>query len=117
MRLKGELCAKANARHLRRTMSLPEVLLWSELRKKPNGVQFRRQHPAGGFVLDFFCATANLAIEVDGEAHNRGSRPAKDLARDEWLRSKGVEVMRIPAVDVLRNLDGVLQAIGFAVAR
>ncbi len=98
-------------------MSLPEVLLWRELRKKPKGAQFRRQHPAGHYVLDFFCATANLAIEVDGEAHNRGSRPARDSTRDRWLQSQGVEVMRIPAIDVLKNLDGVMQGIGAAVAR
>ena len=96
-------------------MSLPEVLLWQQLRKKPGGVQFRRQYPAGAYVLDFFCATANIAVEIDGEAHNRGDRPQRDLARDEWLRSQGIQVMRISAVDVLKNLDGVLLAISAAV--
>ena len=108
MRLKGD---KEKARKLRRSMSLPEVLLWRELRKKPNGVQYRRQHPAGPYVLDFFCAPAKLAIEVDGEAHNRSDRPARDEARDEWLEGQGIRVMRIPANDVLKNLDGVLQFI------
>jgi very-short-patch-repair endonuclease len=108
MRLKGD---KHKARRLRRSMSLPEVLLWRELRKKPNGVQYRRQHPAGPYVLDFFCATAKLAIEVDGEAHNRGGRPQRDEARDEWLERQGVRVIRIPANEVLKNLDGVLQLI------
>ena len=108
MRLKGD---KEKARKLRRSMSLPEVLLWRELRKKPNGIQYRRQHPAGPYVLDFFCAPANLAIEVDGEAHNRGDRPIRDEARDKWLHGQGIRVMRIPANDVLRNLDGVLQFI------
>jgi very-short-patch-repair endonuclease len=108
MTVKGD---KHNARRLRRSMSLPEVLLWRELRKKPNGLQYRRQHPAGPYVLDFFCATANVAIEVDGEAHNRGDRPHRDAARDQWLRSQGIRVMRIPANEVLKNLDGVLQYI------
>ncbi len=111
MRVKSEPRAKENARKLRRSMSLPEVLLWQELRKKPDGVQFRRQHPAGPYVLDFFCATANLAIEVDGEAHNRGNHNARDLRRDTWLGEQGVRTLRSPAVDVLKNLNGVLQGI------
>jgi very-short-patch-repair endonuclease len=111
MRLKGD---KALARRLRRSMSLPEVLLWRELRKKPNGLQYRRQHPAGPYVLDFFCASANLAIEVDGEAHNRGDRPERDHIRDRWLETQGVRVVRISANDILKNLDGVLQFIGSA---
>ena len=96
-------------------MSLPEVLLWQQLRKEPDGVQFRRQHPAGPYVLDFFCATASLAIEVNGAAHNYGDRPDRDLQRDAWLSSQGVRVLRIPATDVLKNVDGVLQAISVAV--
>jgi very-short-patch-repair endonuclease len=112
MRLRGN---KDQARRLRRNMSLPEVLLWQHLRKKPDGVQFRRQHAAGPYVLDFFCATANLAIEIDGEAHSRGGRPERDALRDEWLRDQGVRVPRIPAIDVLKNIDGALQYIAVAV--
>ena len=111
MRLKGN---KRRARKQRRNMSLPEVLLWQQLRKAPDGVQFRRQHPAGPYVLDFFCTTANPAIEIDGEAHNDGARPDRDLARDQWLNEQGVRTLRIPAVEVLKNLDGVLQAISAA---
>jgi very-short-patch-repair endonuclease len=111
MRVRGN---KGRARNQRRKMSLPEVLLWQQLRKKPDGVQFRRQHPAGPYVLDFFCATANLAVEVDGESHNYGDRPARDLARDQWLSDQGVRTLRVPATEVLKNLDGVLQAISAA---
>ena len=111
MRLNGD---KRRARKLRRNMSLPEVLLWQQLRKQPDGVQFRRQHPAGPYVLDFYCATANLAIEVDGEAHNYGDLPARDPIRDKWLSEQGVKTLRIPAIDVLKNLDGVLQAVSVA---
>jgi very-short-patch-repair endonuclease len=112
MRLRGD---KRQARKLRRSMSFPEVLLWQQLRKKPDGLQFRRQHPAGPYILDFFCATSNLAIEIDGEAHSRGDRPQRDAVRDQWLRDQGIRVMRIPAIDVLKNLDGVLQFIAAAV--
>jgi very-short-patch-repair endonuclease len=98
MRVTGD---KENARRLRRSMSLPKVLLWRELRKKPQGVQFRHQHPAGPYV--------------DGEAHSRGDRPQGDQIRDQWLTEQGVRVMRIPATDVLGNLDGVLRFIATTV--
>ncbi|HEX8527090.1 endonuclease domain-containing protein [Allosphingosinicella sp.] len=62
-------------------MSLPEVLLWQQLRGEPAGLKFRRQHPTGPYDIDFYCSDARLAIEVDGEGHNRGDRPARDMAR------------------------------------
>ncbi|WP_457311679.1 endonuclease domain-containing protein [Sphingomonas sp. UYAg733] len=96
-------------------MSFPEVLLWRELRKKPNGLRFRRQHPADPYTLDFYCAAARLAIEVDGEAHSRGDRPQRDEVRDRWLADRDIRVLRIRAEDVLKNLDGVLQHILAAV--
>ena len=98
----------ALARQLRRTMSLPEVLLWRELRQRPGGFRFRRQHPVGRYVLDFYCPKARLAIEVDGIAHVLGDRPAHDFLRDEWLKENGLTVLRIAARDVLKNLETVL---------
>jgi very-short-patch-repair endonuclease len=89
-------------------MSLPEVLLWRILRSRPGGLKFRRQHPLGFYVLDFFCRDAGLAIEIDGEAHNRGSRPQKDIARDEALCLQGILTLRINAADVLRDLEAVV---------
>lgn len=89
-------------------MSLPEVLLWQELRKHPDGLRFRRQHPAGKYSLDFFCPRYALAVEVDGEAHERGDQPEYDAARDAWIRSQGVRVLRISAAEVLSNLSGVV---------
>jgi very-short-patch-repair endonuclease len=99
------------ARTLRKEMSLPEVLLWRELRKRPAGYKFRRQHPAGPFILDFACVQARLAIEVDGEAHGRGDAPIYDEARDEWLANQGYRTLRIPARDVLGNLEGVVRLV------
>jgi very-short-patch-repair endonuclease len=116
MRLTGSERAKVNAKRLRREMTAPEIALWQALRRNAAGLRFRRQYPAGPYVLDFYCASARLAIEVDGEAHDRGERPAKDAARDTWLRSQGIRVLRYAAKDVLTNLDGVashiLQAAG-----
>jgi very-short-patch-repair endonuclease len=89
-------------------MSLPEVLLWRELRKRPDGLKFRHQHPAGPYVLDFFCAKRRLAVEIDGEAHERGDHPERDKHRDEWLRTQGLRVCRILAADVLHDVESVI---------
>ena len=89
------------ARSLRKKMSLPEVLLWRLLRRASPPV--RRQHPIGGYVVDFYCAAAKLVIEVDGFAHETGQRPSSDAARDGWLRAQGLNVLRIPARHVLRD--------------
>ena len=102
----------ANARRLRKTMSLPELLLWNQLRRFAiDGLKFRRQHPFGAYVLDFYCASARLNVEVDGEAHHFGDRPERDSIRDGWLQSQGVRVLRFPASHVLHSLDGVVEAI------
>jgi very-short-patch-repair endonuclease len=66
------------ARSLRREMTLPEGMLWQVLRQRPEGFKFRRQHPIGRCVVDFYCPAARLVIEVDGEAHSMGDRP-------EWI--------------------------------
>ena len=104
----------STARKLRKSMSLPEVLLWQELRGGKAGAKFRRQHPIGPFAVDFFCTQAGLVIEVDGEAHNRADRPARDVARDQYLVGAGYRVVRIAAADVLPNLEGVVQQISAA---
>ena len=97
------------ARTLRRNMTLPEVILWHWLRQRPDGLKFRRQHPTGPYILDFFCSDARLAIEVDGEAHSRGNQPERDAVRDRWLQSAGIATLRIQAVDVLQDADAVLR--------
>jgi very-short-patch-repair endonuclease len=99
------------ARRLRREMTLPEVLVWRVLRGRPEGYRFRRQHPSGLFVADFYCASARLVIEVDGVAHEMGDRLARDVRRDAWLAEQGVAVLRIPAKDVLHDLDAVVRLI------
>jgi very-short-patch-repair endonuclease len=94
-------------------MSLPEVVLWQHLRQRPDGLKFRRQHPAGPYVLDFYCEEARLCIEVDGAAHDFGENPSGDEHRDLWLAGAGIRTLRFAARDVLKNLDGVVQFIRF----
>jgi very-short-patch-repair endonuclease len=107
------------AREFRRRMSLPEVVLWEALRKgRLSGLRFRRQHPMGPYILDFYCPSAGLAVEVDGSVHDSISQVRHDQRRDAFLASHGVTVLRIAASDVLRDerLEGVLLKIGDAAA-
>ncbi|HEX7693574.1 MAG TPA: DUF559 domain-containing protein [Sphingomonas sp.] len=99
------------ARRLRREMTLPEIILWHWMRGRPGGLRFRHQHPLGRYSLDFYCPSAKLAIEVDGEAHDRGDQPQRDTERDVWVAGKGIRTLRIAAVEVLRNLDAVTRLI------
>ena len=101
-----------NARRLRRALSPPEVKLWSRLRTRTPGMPaFRRQHPIGPYVLDFYCAKARLAVEIDGMSHDVGDRPERDICRDGWLEAQGVTVMRIAAGEVMRKADDVADGV------
>jgi very-short-patch-repair endonuclease len=106
--LKGTGKAYRRAKELRREMSLPEILLWRQLRNKQTGFHWRKQHPPGPYDLDFYCDDAKLCVEVDGEAHDRGEQPRRDARRDAFLGKHNILTLRVPATEVLRNLDGVL---------
>ena len=98
-------------------MSPPEVLLWTHLRGLAlGGLKFRRQHPMGRYVLDFYCPAARLVIEIDGESHGHGDQSQRDERRDAWLRSQDLEVIRINAADVMADVtdvaDGILRIAG-----
>lgn len=101
--------AYKKARRLRRNLSLPEKLLW--LRIKSSDGHFRKQHPIGDYILDFYCASAGLAVEIDGVAHDMGERPQRDETRTAWLSSEGIDVLRISAKDVLADPDAVADAL------
>ncbi|MGX0586660.1 very-short-patch-repair endonuclease [Sphingomonas sanguinis] len=106
----------ALARKLRRTMTLPEVMLWQQLRGSPSGWRFRRQHPVGCYVADFFCSKARLIVEVDGAIHGVETRPVRDTARDRYLSENGYRVIRIGATDILRDAEAVAASIVSLVA-
>lgn len=99
------------ARQLRQTMSNPEVLLWLRLRKKPLGIKFRRQHPLGPYILDYYCPIAKLGIEVDGRSHQLGDSPERDARRDAYLAKQGIEIIRISARNVMHDPKNVANRI------
>jgi very-short-patch-repair endonuclease len=72
---------------------------------------FRRQHPIGPCVLDFYCAKAHLAIELDGISHDMATRSLRDGRRDAWLKERGITVLRIPVSELPREIDETADAI------
>jgi very-short-patch-repair endonuclease len=99
----------ARARELRRNGTKPEARLWSTLRGAPLGVSFRRQHPVGPYVLDFYSPALKLAIELDGDQHLE--RQVFDARRTRYLNAKGILVIRFWNVEVNENFDGVCERI------
>jgi very-short-patch-repair endonuclease len=100
----GPKRTKAFAKTLRRNPSPPEVILWQRLRgRRVAGLYFRRQHPIGPYVLDFYCDAAKLAVEVDGATHADAERARRDRERDTWCLGRGIETLRLSASVVLGN--------------
>jgi len=102
------------ARLLRTKATDTERILWRHLRNRNfAGYKFRRQHPLDGCILDFYCPTAKLAIELDGGGHNYRVGQVRDRTRSEFLSRKGI-IVRFWNHQVRQELDSVLQAIWFA---
>src|SRR3954464_10640763 len=102
--MRAPLLTFKRARALRRALTLPEVLLWQALRGgRVGGLRFRRQHPIGPYVLDFYCASARLAVEVDGAAHDIVEQAGRDRRREAWLADQDIQVLRALAADVLHE--------------
>ena len=103
----ADLNTKSKARDLRKKMTDSEKLLWNQLRgKKINGMHFRRQHPYGFYILDFFCNKANLAIEIDGEIHK--FKEEYDRERTNYLEDTGLKIIRFTNSDIEKNMEEVL---------
>ena len=109
----GELTQRAQT--LRKNMTKEERRLWYEyLRSYP--YRFRRQVAFGNYILDFYCAAAKLAVELDGSQHYEDAGKRYDERRDRYLYENGIYVLRFSNTDILQNLNGVCQRIDMAVA-
>jgi very-short-patch-repair endonuclease len=103
---------KPLARAMRKSPTEVEQVLWLALRgQKLNGMRFRRQHPVGPYIVDFFCAAAQLAVELDGGIHERPEQAAYDANRAFALGRAGINLLRFTNADVLERLDWVLDRI------
>ena len=100
------------AKAFRKALTPPEFRLWQVLRRDRVGkIKFRRQHPVGPYILDFYCAAAKLAIEIDGAVHNEPKQIAHDRRRTAWLHERGVRVVRLSAVSVMTDKAAVVDFI------
>ena len=93
-------------------MTEPEIMLWSRLKGRRVGRPiFRRQFAYGSMIFDFYCPAARLAIEIDGATHWDEAKRAKDAARDAWLATQDIDVLRLGAAAVYRDLSGAADAV------
>jgi very-short-patch-repair endonuclease len=101
---------KTRARNLRKAGNLAEVLLWNQLKRKQLlGLDFDRQRVIGNYIVDFYCPSLMLVIEVDGNSHN--DKVEYDAERESYLLSLGLKTMHFTDLDVKSNLDGVIEFI------
>ncbi len=99
------------AKELRENQTPPEVVFWSRVRAhRLRGLKFKRQHPIGPYVADFYCAAAAMVIELDGSTHM--TRAAQDRARDEWMHERGIFVLRIPVWKLSKDPDWIVGRVG-----
>ncbi len=103
---------KPLARELRKKMTDAEQAIWSRVRRKQiNGRIFYRQKAIGSYIVDFYCPSAKLVVELDGGQHYTSEGKAKDRVRDKALADLGLSVLRFSDTDVLKNMDGVLSVL------
>ena len=106
----GELFSKARA--LRRNTTESEKLLWEKIRgNQLSGFRFKRQHPIGYYIVDFYCHKARLVIELDGEYHNQADQMIYDILRTEELMDFGLTVLRFSNEEVKNRIENVLRSI------
>lgn len=95
-------------RALRVNSAPAEEILWEEIRnKKLNGLKFKRQHSIGNYIVDFYCASKRLIIELDGEVHNTSHQKEKDKHRDQNLTEMNFKILRISNSQVLNEIEKV----------
>lgn len=100
---------RIHAKSMRSNMTRAEAIMWNKLRElKIDGIMFRRQHSIGFYIADFACVKLKLVIEIDGATHSSESEIASDKKRDEYMKSKGWEIIRVWNSDIYTNLIGVM---------
>ena len=107
--LKNDPQLKQRRRELRRNQTDAEKVFWSQVRNRQfNGMRFFRQYSLGPYILDFYCPTVKLAVELDGGQHNQSKNREYDTFRSEYLKAHGIEVIRFWDNEVLLDIQGVL---------
>ena len=99
------------AKDLRKNMTAAEIVLWCYLKAGVNGLKFRRQHPLGIYIIDFYCHKLKLIIEVDGNIHDTDKIKLYDAERESNLVNEGYSIIRFSNDQVLKDINSVLTAI------
>ena len=103
---------KNKARHLRKSLTDSENVLWTRLRNKQLlGIQFYRQKPIGNYIVDFFAPKVKLVLEIDGSQHMQGDQLQKDKNRDDYLKGLGLKILRFNSNEVLKETDAIVDVI------
>lgn len=112
MRINNLHYLKERRKALRNNPTKYEELLWKRLvNKKLDGLKFRRQHSLNHYIVDFYCATHKLIIEVDGEIHNHPENQEKDRIRDKELKELGYHTLRFTNQQVELDIERVIKEI------
>ena len=112
MRIHNLHVLKQRRRTLRNALTPAEARLWNYLKNSQlHGRKFRRQHSAGPYILDFFCPSERLAVELDGASHDHEIASQRDAARDDYLKRLGIRVVRVENRSVFQDPDAVLALI------
>lgn len=98
-------------RELRQNATPAEKILWEALRKHKLGRKFRRQHSIGNYILDFYCASKRIAIELDGSVHFEKDQIERDEERDMNLKEMEYKVLRFMNSEVETNIENVIEKI------
>ncbi len=106
----GNLIFK-NTEALRNNITPAEMLLWGYLKGGQLGAKFRRQHPLGIYIADFYCHQYKIVIEVDGSIHNLPEIIKNDLERQLNIENSGIKVLRFKNEDIFNRLETVLKTI------
>ena len=107
--LRNDPALKQRRRELRCNQSDAERALWAKVRSKQFfGMKFFRQYSIGPYILDFYCPTAKLAVELDGGQHNQGDKIEHDVVRSDYLKAQGIDVVRFWNNEVLLDIESVL---------
>ena len=106
-----------NAKRLRNTMTETELMLWAHIKGGINGLKFRRQHPIGNYIADFFCHKVKLIIEIDGSVNKLPEVKELDIVRQKDLEDLGYYFIKFSNNEIQRNLSRVINIIENTVSK
>ena len=111
MQVFNQQSTKENRRRLKNQMTEAEEILWNSIRRDTLGVRFRRQFGIGNYIVDFYCPSKKLVIEIDGSQHYTDDGLGYDKVRDEFIGSLRIRIIRFRNKEILKDLAGVMEKI------